>query len=397
MALTAAQKAARRRRRQEQRRQARLNPLNAPFKTPAQLRAEAQRMAELSVTPEETLREEQRKQEAGLGAVTGTAAGVLGGYQQQVAGGLGGLASMYQNLAGQARGAGGEALAAAGVSPSDVPAASAAVPAQFANLAALTSGYVPAAVATGQRLIGESKAGLSRALAERSSALSQNMGKFLQDLQQQEYEKAVAREASAQNAARLGLAEREYETDVAFRSEELDLKRQGLALDAQKILAGIEKESIKAAAKVAGENQKKRTKIKSVQDQILARSKELFAPAEYATGKNSWTVNYVIPASGPVNQPKTGSVDIEAGSEQDAIEKFSSNSAYAGFTPASATRGAGTTIVRPPTRREVLRSLVKELVNAGMAPDAARRWVNARALPRLKNLTGAFAGGVGGG
>ena len=388
MALTAAQKAARRRRRQEQRRQARLNPLNAPFKTPAQLRAEAQRMAELSVTPEETLREEQRKQEAGLGAVTGTAAGVLGGYQQQVAGGLGGLASMYQNLAGQARGAGGEALAAAGVSPSDVPAASAAVPAQFANLAALTSGYVPAAVATGQRLIGESKAGLSRALAERSSALSQNMGKFLQDLQQQEYEKAVAREASAQNAARLGLAEREYETDVAFRSEELDLKRQGLALEGQKILAGIEKESVKAAAKVKGEGAKRRAKIKSVQDQILAGLGDLFTPAEYPTNRSKYKVNYIIPKTG-IDQAKTGSVEIEATNPQNAQDIFAET--YPGFAFANATSLGLVTEYRLPKTDEVRLSVVKSLIKAGMSRKGAERFVTRRV-----NLTGAFSGGVGG-
>ena len=395
MALTAAQKAARRRRRQEQRRQARLNPLNAPFKTPAQLRAEAQRMAELSVTPEETLREEQRKQEAGLGAVTGTAAGVLGGYQQQVAGGLGGLASMYQNLAGQARGAGGEALAAAGVSPSDVPAASAAVPAQFANLAALTSGYVPAAVATGQRLIGESKAGLSRALAERSSALSQNMGKFLQDLQQQEYEKAVAREASAQNAARLGLAEREYETDVAFRSEELDLKRQGLALEGQKILAGIEKEAIKAAAKVTGEKNKKRTKINEAKRLILASQDELFKISEYQTGNRVWTVDYVIPASVGAGADQVGSIEIEALTRDAAQKRFleeakDENSVYHKGKVGNVSGGAPAVEYRAPTVAEATRSVVKTLMEAGMTRKGALDFIRRR-------LSFSFAGGVGGG
>lgn len=395
MALTAAQKAARRRRRQEQRRQARLNPLNAPFKTPAQLRAEAQRMAELSVTPEETLREEQRKQEAGLGAVTGTAAGVLGGYQQQVAGGLGGLASMYQNLAGQARGAGGEALAAAGVSPSDVPAASAAVPAQFANLAALTSGYVPAAVATGQRLIGESKAGLSRALAERSSALSQNMGKFLQDLQQQEYEKAVAREASAQNAARLGLAEREYETDVAFRSEELDLKRQGLALEGQKILAGIEKEAIKAAAKVTGEKNKKRTKINEAKRLILASQDELFKISEYQTGNRVWTVDYVIPGSVGAGADQVGSIEIEALTRDAAQKRFleeakDENSVYHKGKVGNVSGGAPAVEYRAPTVAEATRSVVKTLMEAGMTRKGALDFIRRR-------LNFSFAGGVGGG
>lgn len=393
MALTPEQKRRQRQRQRararRERQQARLNPLNAPFKTPAQLRAEAQRMAELSVTPEATLREEQRKEEEGLGAISGTAAGVLGGYQQQVLGGLQGLGQLYSGLAGSARTAGEEAVAAAGAAPSIAPTGTATVPAEFANVAAGTSGYVPAAVTTGQRLIGTSRSNLSRALAERSSALSQNMAKFLQDLQQQEYEKAIAQEASAQNAARLGLAEREYETDVAFRSAELDLKRQGLALEGQKILAGIEKEAIKAAAKVTGEKNKKRTKIKSTQDQILAGLDDLFVPAEYPTNRTKYKVNYVIPSTG-YDQAKTGSVEIEATSLQNAQDVFAET--YPGFAFANATSLGLVTEYRRPNTNEVRLSLVKSLIKAGMSRKAAERWVTRRV-----NLTGAFQGGVGSG
>lgn len=403
--LTPAQKKARARARarrraeaRRQRQQARLNPLNAPFKTPAQLRAEAQRMAELSVVPEETLRAEQQKQETGLGALTGTTTSMLGGYQQQVAGGLQGLGQMYQNIAGTASEAGQEALAAAGAATTAAPGAVAAVPAEFANLVASTAGYVPAAAATGQRLIGESRLGLTKALTDRANTLSSNMAKYLDELKQREYEKAVAQEVNRQNIARLGLQEQQIAADVAMDEANLALKRQGLALDAQRLLLDIEKESNRQANRFADKNKKKREKIRSAQEQILASVDELFKPAEYATSKRKYKVNYVIPAPGtedPLGQPKTGSTEVEATSLEDAQEVFGKQ--YPGFTFANASALGFVTEFRVPKRSEVLNSTVRTLVKAGMTRKRARRFVLDEVLPLLPSYSGAFLGGVGGG
>lgn len=394
--LTPAQKKARARARarrraeaRSQRQQARLNPLNAPFKTPAQLRAEAERMAELSVTPEATLREEQQKQETGLGALTGTTTSLLGGYQQQVAGGLQGLGSMYQNIAGAASEAGQEALAAAGAATTAAPGAVAAVPAEFANLVASTAGYVPAAAATGQRLIGESRLGLTKALTDRSNTLSSNMAKYLDELKQREYEKAVAQEVNRQNVARLGLQEQQIASDIQMDAANLELKRQGLALDAQQLLLNIEKEANRQTNKIRDERRKKNEKIKIAKREILANADELFKVAEYPSGKFKWTINYTVAAERPGELPRASSVEIEATTEENAFKTFKENYGE-DFNPTVATRGAPATIFRAPTTAEVNRSIVKTLMTAGMTRKGALAFIR-----RRLNFT--FSGGVGGG
>jgi hypothetical protein len=359
-----------------------LNPLTAPFKTPAQLREEAQRMAELSVVDENVLREEQRKQEAGLGALTGTMAGALGGYQQQVTGGLQGLGSMYERIAGGAQTAGSEALAAAGATPTGVPAVSPTVASQFANLAASTSGAVPAAVATGQRLIGESKTGLSRLLADRASRMSANMASFLQDLQRQEYEKAISRETIAQNAARLGISEADLQRRAGTDAARLDLERQRVDQGWARISLQAQSIADRAANREKTEADKRQAGIRAIQNDMLKTPNKYIRGSRVGTGMFEYTIRYFNDQT-----QRMESVKVTAASDRQAAEAAKAQMPPSVDSPqydqgliSPPVRGSEITDFAVPNRQVLRRRLVSLLVDNGMNRKAAQRWVDRNML-----------------
>jgi hypothetical protein len=402
---TAAQRRARLRRERAQRRreaaaarraerERQKNPLYRPFLTPAELRAEAERLAQLSVASEESLRTEQAAQESGIGALTGTIAGALGGYQQQVAGGLQGLGQMYQNIAGAAQQAGGEALAAAGVAPTDVPSVSPTVASEFANLTAATSGFVPAIQATGQRIIGESRLGLTRALAERANTLSANMARYLRELQQEEYDRALAQEIQSQNVARLGLQEQELAADTAYREA-------NLALSAERNAQGwarIEQQAINAAlraeekAEKAGRDSKQQRakKIQTAKDRLLRDRNNILRGDRVFSGLYNYKVTFV-------EDGVERSVNVKAVSDSDARQKAADSGQIAPSEMGNlfVTRGTQAMDYKAPSANEVINFVTRILVNAGMKREAARRWATNN-IARGMNISGAFMGGVGG-
>ena len=403
---TAAQRRARLRRERAQRRRERAaarraererqkNPLYRPFLTPAELRAEAERLAQLSVASEESLRTEQAAQESGIGALTGTIAGALGGYQQQVAGGLQGLGQMYQNIAGAAQQAGGEALAAAGVAPTEAPSVSPTVASEFANLTAATSGFVPAIQATGQRIIGESRLGLTRALAERANTLSANMARYLRELQQEEYDRALAQEIQSQNVARLGLQEQEIAADTAYREA-------NLALSAERNAQGwarIEQQAINAAlraeekAEKAGRDSKQQRakKIQTAKDRLLRDRNNILRGDRVFSGLYKYKVKFVD--SGGNTIP----IEVNALNDDDARRKAVASGEIPPDKENSlfVTRGSQYMEYKAPSAKEVIDFVTRILVNAGMKRNAARRWATNN-IARGMNISGAFMGGVGG-
>jgi len=227
---TAAERRAEQRAAREEARRNRFNPLATPFKTPAQLREEAIRLAELGSPSEASLREEQAREEAGLTALTGALTGALGGVRTAQEAGLQGLGSLYQSIAGGAQQAGQSAAAAAGVGPSTTAAGATPVAVQaFPVLGAAIRGYESVAPVIGAQLLGGSRASLSKSLADRAARISSDTAKYLQQLQGLEYEKAVAQETARQNAARLGLSAEEMQFEQALAGEKLGLEREKVA------------------------------------------------------------------------------------------------------------------------------------------------------------------------
>jgi hypothetical protein len=170
------------------------------------LRKEAAELAALSVASEESLRTQQGLQETGLTGLTTALSNRLSGVSNDYAGMLRGLQGSYNTVAGDATSAGETALAAAGA-PTSTPVAGAnpLMASNFAALGAVPATYAGAAELTGAQLVGGSKAKLQDALIARSNTLSANTAKYLQQLQDTEYSKAIAKVTADQNAARLGI------------------------------------------------------------------------------------------------------------------------------------------------------------------------------------------------
>lgn len=226
----AAQRAAR-----EEARRNRFNPLLTPFKTPAQLREEAIRLAEIGAPSEASLRAQQQQEEAGLTGLTSGLTTALRGVSEAQTAGLAGLGSLYQQLGGAAQSAAQSAAAAAGapidIAPGTTPTAIASFlpTAAGPGLGAVVRAYESVAPVIGAQLTGASRANLAKALTQRASQISSDTAKYLQQLQGLEYEKAVAQETARQNAARLGLSAEEAQRDYEIAQANLGLRQQTVA------------------------------------------------------------------------------------------------------------------------------------------------------------------------
>lgn len=370
----AKKRAERRRAAREEARRNRFNPLATPFKTPAQLREEAIRLAELGSPSEASLREEQAREEAGLTGLTGALTGALGGVRTAQEAGLQGLGSLYQSIAGGAQQAGQSAAAAAGVSPSTTAAGATPFAVQaFPVLGAAIRGYESVAPVIGAQLVGGSRASLSKSLADRAARISSDTAKYLQQLQGLEYEKAVAQETARQNAARLGLSAEEQAFDQAVTGQRLGLEEQRVAQGWQRIA-----QSAVNAANRAGTDQAKR--IRAMQRDLLANRRDILG------GGGGFTATYI-------DSEGVKKIDISNAktmTEAENIAKQSVGSAY-----------ADTVKVLPGapalSESEIVADLVDQLMFEGMSRAAARRWVYRKILrkpvPRPPG-GGAFTGGV---
>jgi len=231
----ARKKAAERRRAAAERRRAARerarNPLLRPFRSDAELRAEAARMAALGAPSEETLRGEQAREQAGIEGLTNALTGRISGFVGQTGAGLAGLGNLYGNIVGQARTGAESALAAAGAAPGLVSPAgpSEAVASQMANIGGALAGFVPAAATTGAQIAGTSRSNLTKALADRAATISGNTAKYLQQLRDDEYQRAVTQLTAQQNATRLGLSQQGQEFEQGIALQKLDLDKQRVA------------------------------------------------------------------------------------------------------------------------------------------------------------------------
>ena len=379
-APTAPKKKKKKKKRPQRQQPAPYNPFTERFKTPGELRAEAARLAALSAPSEEFLREQQAREEASLTGLTGELTGRVQQYVGQTGAGLAGLGSLYGNVVGQARTAAESAAAAAGAAPGVVTPAqpSESVTSQLANIGGALLGFVPAAAMTGAQLRGASKQSLSKALADRASQISENTAKYLQQLQQFEVERAIAQQTAAQNAARLGLSEREFglkQQQAAFGQQvdlaQLSLSQQRLALDIAEANQGFGKD--------------KRKKIASAKTKILENADE------WTTGKTG-NREYKISFLDDLGSPKTISSFGE--SPQEAVERVKNSIPQVRYNKGEYDAMPGREIDSPLGPQAVLAKVVPILVNAGMTRKNARAWVIKNLLGGNANISGAFAGGV---
>lgn len=367
------------------------NPFTAPFKTPAELRAEAARLAALGSPTEQALRAQQQQEEAGLTGLTTATAGALQNILGETQAGLRAFGDVYGRVGAGATSAAESALAAAGAPTNVAPTVSEADRARFGSqLAAYSApllGLPGAAQITGQRLIGASQANLAKALTQRASQISSDTAKYLRQLQQEEIDRAIAQTTAEQNAARLALSEQGQQFDQQVDMANLGLRGQTV----QQGWARIDQQLQQDIAK-AGKDRRK--KIQSAKDSILENIKDWTGTQTVSTGEGVYDVTVDMGLSGGGPKP----VQVVATSAEAARQ--SAQNMYQGRPIGSVIFVRENQVQRAPTAQEIRRTLVARLVNAGMNRKAATQWVNANVVslvaPSTVGTGGAFMGGVGG-
>ena len=339
------------------------NPLNQPFKTPNEIRAEAARLAALGSPTEEALRTESAAQQRDISGLSTALTGRLADLGSQYAATLGGLTSQYGQLAGQAQSAGESAAAAAGAPTSIAPGASPTVATTMAALGAVPATYAPAAAMRGQMLGGEARAALTKALADRATKVSGDTAKYLYQLQQDEYQKAIAQETSAQNAARLGLSQQSAEFGQQVDLAQLEQGQQRIDLQAQRAAAQIQKD----LAALGGKSAKK---IQSAKDKILTTPFKWTKPKQVPTGEYTFTFE--------VGDKKYSSTGRDAEEAKAKLGSAINQNLVYPFKQ-------GKEIVKSvaPNNEDVIKLVMPILVNAGMKPKNARLWI----LKNILNVT----------
>ena len=369
----------------EEARRNRFNPFTAPFKSPAELRAEAARLAALGSPTEEALRAQQQQEETGLTGLTGGLATALRGISEAQTAGLAGLGSLYQQLGGAAQSAAQSAAAAAGAPTSIAPGTTPTAIASFPGIGTAVRAYESVAPVIGAQLVGASRANLAKALTQRAGQISSDTAKYLRQLQQEEIDRAIAQTTAQQNAARLALSEQGQEFEQQVDMANLGLRGQTV----QQGWARIDQQLQQDIAK-AGKDRRK--KIQSAKDSILENIKDWTGTQTVSTGEGVYDVTVDMGLTG--GGPKV--VQVVATSPEAARE--SAQNTYQNRPVSSVIFVRENQIQRAPTAQEIRRTLVARLVNAGMKRKAATQWVNANVVsvvsPSAVGTGGAFMGGV---
>jgi len=347
------------------------NPLVTPFKTPNEIAAEAERLAGASVASEDSLRQQQALQETGLTGLTTALTNRLSGVSNDYAGMLRGLQGSYNNVSGAATSAGESAMAAAGAPSAPVAGGDPQMASNFAALGAVPATYAGAAQLTGAQLIGGSQAKLQDALIARSNAVSANTAKYLQALQNQEYQKGVAQATISQNNTRLGMAGTKQAQDFA-------IAQANLGISQQKVNIALGQLTRQTNADLAKGGNAAKGALRKAQASILADPQSFVAPIKVATGDHEFLFN-IKDSLNNIKQVKAYGIDAGA---------------------AQASLGAGLNIVGQPSdngaryidqvpkRGVVLNSTAKALAyasNGSMTMAQARAWI-LRNVPTIANL-----------
>lgn len=362
---------------QEEAQRNRFNPLVTPFKSPAELRAEAARLAALGSPTEEALRAQQQQEEAGLTGLTGGLTTALRGISEAQTAGLAGLGSLYQQLGGAAQSAAQSAAAAAGAPTSIAPGVTPTAVQAFPGYGAAVRAYESVAPVIGAQLTGASRANLAKALTQRAGQISSDTAKYLQQLQGLEYEKAVAQETARQNAARLGLSAEEAQRDYEIAQANLGLRQESNQIR----WAALAQSAANAAARATQKAQGNKAKgIQAAKADILQNITEWTDPSESATGKYEYTIYYTDKDQSLKKVPRT----IVAANSTEAARLGASDVPDWARGTVEVEQGSAVTETKPADFKLVARQMRQILMNEGMTKKAANAWIAANVSPYFR-------------
>lgn len=341
------------------------NPLVTRYKSPAELRAEAAELAALSVASEESLRTQQGLQETGLTGLSTALGNRLAGLNTEYQATLGGLGSAYGQTAANTAAATNEQLIASGAPASVAPVGANPMLANTtALLGAVPSQYAATAAATGAQLVGSSRAALQKSLTDRANTVSANTAKYLQQLRDTEYNKAIAKVTAEQNAARLGV-------DAEYKAGQLGVAQT----NAQTAIGQLNRQILKdqKAGKTAGST------IKTVKRGILANPNTWTEPI-YSSTDYEWTFalgeGKTATGIGPNRNAAITNARNSGAMTAADLELNKNNSAWG-------MQGDPVKIV--PKYEDVYAQLMSILVNAGDTPKKASAWI-ATFMPGVARL-----------
>ena len=344
------------------------NPLLGAYKSPAELRKEAADLAALSVASEESLRSQQALQETGLTGLSTALGNRLGGLNAEYQATLGGLGTAYGGSAAATAAATNEQLIASGAPSSVAPvAANPALGNTIALLGAVPSQYATTAAATGTQLVGASRSALQKALTDRANTVSANTAKYLTQLRETEYNKAVANVTAEQNAARLGV-------DSQYKAGMLGVAQSRAETAAEANAIKRESNAIRLQIAAAGGTGAKA--IQTAKRGLLGSADTYVRGFTSASGDS--TYNVTLKPRNPTGDIKV--VPIVAASPEEAREKAAklygtSGAGGPGSDVADVVLDRANTSTVAPTPQEVIARTIGFLTMAGMTPKAARKWI----------------------
>jgi hypothetical protein len=360
----------------EEARRNRFNPFTAPFKSPAELRAEAARLAALGSPAEEALRAEQAREETGLAGLTTGLTTALTNIREAQTAGLAGLNSLYGQLGGAAQTAGQELAAAAGAPTSPAPSVTPTI-AAFPGYGAAVRAYELVAPIIGTQLAGASRANLARALTQRAGQVSSDTAKYLRQLQQEEIDRAIAQETAAQNAARLSLTAEEAQRDYQIAQANLGLRQESNQIR----WASLAQSAANAAARATQKAQGNKAKgIQAAKADILENITEWSSPSESSTGNYEYTIYYTDRDQSLKKVPRT----IVAANSTEAARLGASDVPDWARGTVEVEQGNAVTETKPADFKLVSRQMRQILMNEGMTKKAANAWIAANVSPYFR-------------
>ena len=348
----------------------RYNPLLTPFDSPEEEARKAANLANLGQPSEAALRAQSAQQQAGIAGLTTALQGRLGQINTQNIAANAGLADIYSQIAAQTQSAGGSAAAAAGASPGLAAGGNPMVASNAANLNAQTMGLVPAAGFQGQMFQNQASSALTKALVERATNVSSDTAKYLQQIQNQAYQKATAQETIAQNAALLGFKKDTLNSQNIYRQGQL----QNAADSNQIRLMQYQRQVKNDLAKFGATSTKT---LDAAMKRILDQQISLTASSDKPTGLNSYQVQVV--------DPITQSLSTKTVYGTDAASAVTNTLGAGVQISGQAVPMGPQTISQPPNKARLVSSLASQLVLASRKTKSpwtmakATRWILANA------------------
>lgn len=342
------------------------NPMLTSFKSPAQIRKEAEDLAIAGSASEQSLRDANLAQQTGITGLTTGLSNRLQGLSNDYQTGVSGLGAVYNTISQNAQDLGGAALAAGGATSSTlVPGKDNALGVQMAAFGAVPGVAAAAAEQQGAQMRYASTADLTKQLAARSNQVSSDTAKYIRDLQGQEYNKAIAQITSDQNNARLNL-------DANYKAGMLGVAQT----NAQTKIGQLARQ----AAKDAKAGKASASIIKSVQKGLLSDPNALTEPVS-STTDYTWTfavgnAGEVAKGVGPNRDAAIQNAIASGSMDQSVVTQNQGNAGWG-------TQGDPVSVI--PKRDVVHSQVMKLLVNAGMSVKKANAWISAF-LPNIAKL-----------